>query len=132
MITTLYAAILAFLYLGLAMLVIRGRWKFKIGLGDGGNAEMQRLIRMHGNFVEYVPFALILLFMLDYAGFSPMAIHVLGIMLVIGRVAHAIGLHQSGSFTPGRGIGMALTLLMMLVTASLLLWVAMVLRVISF
>ena len=82
MITTLYAAILAFLYLGLTLLVIRGRWKFKIGLGDGGNREMERMIRAHGNFAEFVPFALLLLFMLDYSGFSPVMIHILGIMLV--------------------------------------------------
>ncbi len=132
MITTLYAAILAFLYLGLTFMVARGRWKYKIGIGDGGNADMQRLIRVHGNFAEYVPFALLLLFMLDYARFSPMVIHVLGIMLVIGRIAHAIGLSRSSRLTPPRGLGIALTLLMMLITASLLLWVAIVLRVISF
>ena len=84
---------------------------------------MQRLIRMHGNFAEYVPFALLLLFMLDSTRFSPVMIHVLGIMLVVGRIAHAIGFSKSSYFTPGRGIGVVLTLLTILITAVLLLWV---------
>lgn len=128
MITTLYAAILAIVYIALTFMVARGRWKYKIGLGHGDNPEMERLIRIHANFAEYVPFALLLLFMLDISRFSPMFLHVLGIMLVVGRIAHAIGLKKSKYFTPWRGLGIGLTLLVILISAVLLIWIYVVIR----
>ncbi len=60
-ITVLYAAIF-----GLMLMVLSGRLpiarrKFRIGIGTGGNAELARMIRVQGNFTEYVPMALLLM-----------------------------------------------------------------------
>ncbi len=41
------------LLLVLAARVSAGRRRFRVGLGDGGNAELQRAIRVHANAVEW-------------------------------------------------------------------------------
>ncbi len=132
MITALYAAILAIIYIFLTASVIRGRYKYRVGLGDGGNEDLVCRIRIHSNFAEYVPFALLLLFFVDDGGTSVMIVHLLGIMLVVGRLSHAWGLSCSSSASPGRMIGMILTLLMMIVSAVILLWKFFALRLIGF
>ena len=58
-----YAAALALLYIGLSARVISGRGLHRINLGSGGIDDMERRIRMHGNFAEYVPLTLLLLLM---------------------------------------------------------------------
>lgn len=128
MITTLYAGLLAILYLFLSAYVIRGRYKYQVGLGEGGNPALARRVRIHGNFVEYVPLALLLLYMVDYAQYSPFIVHMLGMMLVIGRVLHAWGLSTSETVSFGRFAGMVLTLVMIAACAILLLWKFLILR----
>jgi uncharacterized membrane protein YecN with MAPEG domain len=132
MITIIYAALLGLLYVGLTLFVVHGRWTYKIGLGDGNNSAMQRRIRMHGNFAEYVPLALILLLLIDYAEYPGIIVHGLGIALVVGRIAHAVGIHESPNFTIQRFIGMVLTLGMILVSSILLLWKFVALEMIGF
>lgn len=122
MITTLYAALLALLYIILAAMVIRARYKYRIGIGDNGNEALARIMRVHGNFAEYVPFALLLLFFVDDGGASPLLVHALGVMLVAGRVLHAIGLGRTDGPSVGRLAGMVLTFLTILICAGLLLW----------
>ena len=64
-ITPLYAGILAVMYVGLAVHVIRGRLSKLIGLGTGGDDDMLTRVRMHGNFGEYVPLCLVLMLILE-------------------------------------------------------------------
>ena len=47
---------------------------------------------MQGNFVENVPLALVLLYLLEVAGAPAVFIHVSGVALVLLRVLHAWGL----------------------------------------
>lgn len=132
MITILYAGLLGLLYIGLTLYVVRGRWAYKIGLGDGGNPQMLSRIRIHGNFAEFVPFALLLLFMTDYVQYNPLLIHLLGITLVLARVFHATGLLKSHVFTPWRGAGVVLTLAVILICSILLIWHFVALRLTGF
>lgn len=132
MITTLYAALLAILYIMLAAYVIRGRYKYRIGLGDGGNPDMEKRVRIHANFAEYAPFALLLLFLVDYAQTGPVAVHILGVMLLIGRILHAWGISGSSGVSPGRFLGMILTMAMILACAVILLWKFFALRLFGF
>ena len=60
-ITALYTAILALVVLALAANVSIHRGKLKVDIGDGDNPQMLRMIRIHGNAVEYVPIALLLM-----------------------------------------------------------------------
>ena len=116
-VTAFYASILALIYLYLTALVIRCRRQNLIWVGDGGNDVLQRLIRVHGNFVEYVPLCLILLAVLEINSHSTLIIHLLGGSLVLGRVLHAYGLRHSVGATWQRLVGMVLTLLTLFVIA---------------
>jgi hypothetical protein len=105
----LYAALVVLMGVGLTYLVIMQRRSKKIGIGDGGDRTAARLIRVHGNFCENAPFALALLILLPLVGAASWAVHVVGILFLVGRVAHAQGLAQSAGPTPGRIAGMLLT-----------------------
>lgn len=108
-ITSLYAGLLGLLLLFLSALVVRSRIIHKVVLWDGGKIEVLRAIRAHGNFVEYVPFALLLILLLELNGFEAWILHTLGLALVAGRVLHAHGLYSSENVTKGRFIGTNLT-----------------------
>ena len=72
---------------------------------------MNRRIRAHANFMETVPFAVILLWFGEMYVLAPEVVHTLGIALVIGRVLHAYGMlfvkHSTNRF---RQTGMAITM----------------------
>lgn len=132
MITMLYAALLALVYIGLTLCVVQGRFKHRIGLGDGGIEPMTQRIRAHANFAEYVPFALLLIFLVEYARYPAILVHALGTALVIARILHAVGLYGSPNKSLGRMYGTIATVSVMLVSALLLLWMFFVMNVTGF
>ncbi len=97
----LYAGLLGLLLIGLSVQVVRARRRFRVGLGVGAEEGMQQAVRVHGNFTEYVPFAVLLLVLAEVSGLPAAAVHGAGILLVLSRLLHAAGL--SGS--PGRSFG---------------------------
>lgn len=107
-ITGLYAGILALIYLVLTVTIVTTRYKTSIQFGDSGSDILMRRVRAHGNFIEYVPLALILMGILDTQLLSPTLLHVFGIALVVGRVLHAIALMRG--ILALRVIGMVLTI----------------------
>ena len=117
MITLLYAGLCALLVLILAMRVAYWRFKHKIGLGDGGDKELLKRVRAHGNAVEYLPLSLILLGGLELNGYPNGLIHGFGIALFVSRVAHAWGLSRSSGSSLGRMSGMLVTWSIMLAMA---------------
>jgi uncharacterized membrane protein YecN with MAPEG domain len=110
-ITMLYAGILAVVYLALSVQTIRTRARTKVNLGDGGNADMQRIMRGHGNFAEYVPMVLILMALLEGSGAAPGLVHTVGLILLVGRLFHAYTFAMTDKFFAGRVAGASLTLL---------------------
>ncbi|MBY0613579.1 MAG: MAPEG family protein [Beijerinckiaceae bacterium] len=119
-----YMAILMVMAVVLAGNVARQRKPKRIGIGDGGDHTLLRSMRVHGNFVENVPFALAALVMLPLLGAPVWAVHVVGVSIVLGRILHAIGLNGSAGASAGRVSGMILTWLSLLFSAALLLWLA--------
>lgn len=91
-ITALYAALSGFLIIALAANVVRLRLAKKVSLGDGGHKDVSRAIRAHGNTIEYLPLALILMALLEINGGSSTALHSYGILLVGGRVVYSYGM----------------------------------------
>lgn len=91
-VTALYAALCGFLVIALAANVVRYRLGKKVSLGDGGHKDVNRAIRAHGNTVEYVPLALILMALLEINGGGNTAVHIYGILLVGGRLLYAYGM----------------------------------------
>jgi uncharacterized membrane protein YecN with MAPEG domain len=115
----LYAAVCALILIGLSLYVIQGRGKYHIGIGDGGNPAMLLRMRIHANFIEYVPLALILIYFVQAAGDSLWIVHALGVSLIVTRLAHIAGLLASRGTSPGRFVGIVGTLLVILISAVL-------------
>ena len=99
------------------------RTKLKINLGDGGNPEMTKAIRAHGNYTEYAPAALVGLLALASVGANAPIIHGLGAFFLFARVAHMLGLGL-GVWPQGRFVGTLCTMLTLLMTAGLLIYFA--------
>lgn len=126
-ITLLFAALNALLLLVLLGRVSRLRHGRRIGFGDGGDPELARAIRVHGNFVEHVPFALLLLGLLELCGLPAPWLWAFGGALLVARLLHATGLSRSSGASFGRFYGTALTWLVLLAMALAGLWRAVVL-----
>jgi uncharacterized membrane protein YecN with MAPEG domain len=117
-VTPLYAALLTFWFLVLSMRVIHRRGR-GIPFGDGGDRTMQRMIRGHANFAEYVPLALLMMAMLELTRTSIYVLHVLGLVLLIGRLLHGYALSFTMRFVPGRTAGTVLTFVVLIAEAVL-------------
>ena len=124
-ITLLFASLHVLLMLVLLSRISRHRHGQKIGLGDGGDAVLNRKIRVHGNFVEHAPIALLLLGLLEFCGLPAAWLWTFGSTLLLGRLMHAIGLSGSGGYSIGRFWGTALTWLVLLAMAVAGIWLAL-------
>lgn len=107
--TAVTAAVLAPLYLGLSLRVIHLRRTLGVGIGHGGKGALERAVRVHGNFAEYVPFALVLLGLAEAGGAPAALVGGAGAALVAGRGLHAWGLAGSAGVSFGRFVGTTLT-----------------------
>jgi len=90
--TAFYAAVLGLIFAVLSAWVIAGRFKLQILHGDGGNDAMNRRMRAHGNFAEYVPLILLLSAFFEASGGSRMVVRVLLVVLTIARLMHPVGM----------------------------------------
>jgi len=119
-----YAAVLVLIFVLLSVRVIQMRASAKIGLGHGNNPVMERRIRVHGNFAEYVPLALLLLLCMELQSQSRILIHVLCIALIAARVVHAIGVTPVKENFPMRVASVLTTFAVLIVASVMLLYVA--------
>jgi uncharacterized protein len=120
--TGLYAGLLALL-----MIVLNGRigalrGKKNISLGDKGDGDIIVANRQHMNFVENVPFILLLMALAELNGAPTIYLHILGATLLFARIIHPFGLQQEILMKPARLAGAGLTILVTLGSAGLLLW----------
>ncbi|MEM7254240.1 MAG: MAPEG family protein [Pseudomonadota bacterium] len=106
-ITALYGGLLAIVLIILSVRVVfvvrLGR---QVSLGDG-DAQNLPTLRAQGNFIEYVPFAIVLLGIAEFHGTSPTWIHTLGAILLIARILHPFGLSTIAKLNVLRILGMA-------------------------
>ena len=79
------------------------------------DGALQRTIRAHGNFTEYVPQSLILLIALEWMQAFNGLLWMLGTLLMLARISHAWGLIHTYGPSPGRAIGFFGTWLVYLV-----------------
>lgn len=123
-ITALYVGILTIFALVLSAKAggFRGKTGVSILYGEPGDMELAQRVRVHQNFLEYVPMALILMGVIEVNGGNSTFLHVFGVVLIISRYAHAIGLKHDNMAHPGRTIGAGGTALMSLVAAVYALW----------
>ncbi|MFQ2605499.1 MAPEG family protein [Aeromonas caviae] len=91
-ITLIYAGLLGLLFLLLSFWVVKRRAQFRVMIGEGEAPEMLAAIRAHGNFAEYVPLTLLLMALCELAGGGSLWLHLGGVLLLVGRILHAIGI----------------------------------------
>ncbi|KDM90233.1 MAPEG family protein [Photobacterium galatheae] len=110
MATSFFASVLALWLCWLSIQVIKARRRHQIGYGDGeGKAkDLQLACSAQSNAVNYIPIALILLFLLEESGGADWLIVIAGLVFTAGRVIHGRGILADS--LKGRVLGMQLTL----------------------
>ena len=121
-ITLLIVSLHVLLYLLLSLRVVLRRKSSRIGIGTGGDAALALRVRVHANFAEYVPLALLLLALLELSGTVAWFVWACGVILLLARVLHAIGLGGSAGYSAGRFGGAVLTFAVLLAMAAMGLW----------
>jgi hypothetical protein len=108
-ITALYAALLAPLFIFLSLRVIGQRRSARVALGTADDKDLLRRVRVHANFAEYAPFALVLLALAESVATPAAMLHGAGAAIVAGRTIHAWGVSRSPETLALRVTGMVLT-----------------------
>lgn len=108
-VTPVYAALFGLILIVLSLRTIRVRRRLQVAIGHRDNADLERAMRVHANFCEYVPIALLLIYLLEVSTGASYWIHVLGGALLVGRLLHAYGVSQSRENLRFRVTGMVLT-----------------------
>ncbi len=124
-VTAIYAALLALLYLALSLQVIRERHRTQVALGTGGDPQLERAARVHANFAEYGPFALLLILLAELLAAPGWWLNLLGLALLAGRSLHAYGVSQAREKLRFRMVGMAMTFSVLALGSLTLLWAAL-------
>lgn len=125
-VTLMYASFFALFGLVLSFRAgsARGNSGVSVLYGDPANMELAERVRVHQNFLEYVPMILIVMGGIEAMGASRMFLYIVGDLLVIARIAHAIGLKHDNMAHKGRLIGAGGTALITLVVGAYGLWLA--------
>jgi len=122
----LYAGLHALLLIALSWNVVRLRQRHQVGIGTGSVDALERAVRVQANFCEYVPLALLLLALIEFGSNVPVwALHGLGLMLLAGRVAHALGLSRSAGASRARVLGTLATWIVLVLAAGVAVAVAL-------
>ena len=125
-ITMMYAGIFAIFALVLSARagIFRGNQGISILYGEPPNMELAQRARAHQNFLEYVPLILILMGTIEANGGSAWFLFIAGDLLIIARLAHAIGLKHDNIQHVGRLIGAGGTALITLAASIYAVWAA--------
>ena len=118
-ITPIYSAILGLRFIVCTMRAGLYRVKTKVLIGTGDDLEIVRRVHGQANFIETAPIAHFLLIVMEVLGASGIWLNALGLALVLGRIAHYLGLTELGPLA-FRSTGMAATLVTILASS---LWI---------
>lgn len=111
MVSVIYISLCALLIVKLSWNVVKLRRAKRVSLGDGDDKELRKAIAAQENATEYIPTTLMLLVALEYNAAPIGIVHLFGMVFVIGRLLHAIGV---ASHFKWRVRGMQLTYFVML------------------
>lgn len=93
MLTAFYASVLCVLFIFLSVRVIglRGNPVFAVlSFGKDRPDALERAVRAHGNFAEYTPLFLILLYLAELAGMTDGTLHTVAASFCVGRLMHGV------------------------------------------
>lgn len=117
MIAAVYTSLLALMYVFLSIRIIGLRRGKKIAIGSGADRQLERAIRVHSNFAEYAPLALLLILMLELQSAHKILLVFLGLLLFVGRIVHAYGVSQEDEDFRLRVTGMTMTFMSLIFSA---------------
>lgn len=109
-ITTLAVSLLSILFVVISLKIITLRHRYKVSLGSNGHEDLEKIIRAHGNFAEYVPIALILLLCAEANHANWIVLSILVGLLIVGRLFHTWAFIFNKHHYKFRSRGMVLTL----------------------
>lgn len=92
-----FAGALALLNIFLAYRISQIRHAGKISLGDGNNVLLLARMRAQANFIEYTPFVLILMVLLERAGEPANLLWWTGAAYVVVQIAHLFGMEPKAA-----------------------------------
>ena len=111
MITAFYTGLAGLLMVALALGVVKARVGKRVSLGDGGEQVVLVAIRKFGNYIEYVPYYIIIMAVMELQSIEALYIHIFGVNLILARLLHIMGLKPVKKVSSPRVIGTSLTLL---------------------
>ena len=112
-VTLAAAAAAGILNIWLAVRINAARSASGVYLGDGGSEALQRRMRAQANYVEYTPFVLALILVIELSGKGSWWLGVVAAVYFAGRIGHGFGM-DGGALLKGRFIGTMTTLLTLL------------------
>jgi len=118
----LYVGLFGLLLIVLSLRVSLVRRDARVALGDGENETLRRRIRAQGNFIEYAPIGLLLLALAEHMGLGSLFIHILGIVFLLARMAHAYGISQVDEPLMFRMAGTTATLIVIAILSLYCIW----------
>ncbi len=110
-VTPIYAVLLTAFMLILSARVIMERRGNKFAYGNNDSNRVEAKIRAQANWAEYTPIALLLMLMAEIQGISAGWLHLTGMILLVGRVAHGYGMSFDPKNFRFRVYGMILTVI---------------------
>ena len=98
--TAFYAGLCGLFFIWLTFQVVGHRRATRTSLGDGGHDPLNKAIRAHGNAAEQMPLTLLMLGLAEMLGAPALAIHLIGLAFLAGRLMHGLHFtgHLSGAF----------------------------------
>lgn len=89
-VTFTFISVLAILLISLTGWVGMGRGKHGILRGDGGNAELFKRIRIHGNLMENAPLFAMVLGAAEFSGLGRAMLWLAVAAFILGRILHFV------------------------------------------
>ena len=122
LITPIYAALLSLIFVVLSIKTIIIRRKNKVAVGDGNKPQLQRAMRVHANFAEYTPIAIILVGFVESLKYNEIIVHILLSLFLLGRIIHAYGLSKIDEDFRFRVFGMVMTFNVITIASGLIIF----------
>jgi hypothetical protein len=124
-ITLTIAGAATLLNLWIAQRVGKVRLAQRVSIGDGGSEALAARMRAHANYVEYTPFFLILLGLVELAVGSQSWLWAVAAIYMLGRIAHAFGMDRpQPDRLRLRMIGIIVTMAILLGLSLYAIWIA--------
>ncbi|KAB8307907.1 hypothetical protein EH228_14475 [Erwinia endophytica] len=120
MVSALYVVLGALFLIKFSFDVVRLRRQYHVSHGDGGFYELQIAIRIHGNSVETIPIAMLLLVMMEMNGADIWLLHLVALLFFLGRCLHYYGMRTSTLLWRKNGMIITLMSLVAMIILNLL------------